>query len=389
VTAKVFVHIGPHKSGTTFLQQVLAANKAALAANGVLFPGRSYSRQRRALEKLLRSSGGKSRQAGPWRALAREVARWQGDIAVLSNESIGTAGLPPISMLVESLAPAEVHVVYTARDFTKVIPAMWHTQMRNQQTKSWETYLRTVRGDPAALSAWGRRIWSAQDPREVFGRWEQLVPRTHIHVVTVPPSGTAPDVLWERFCAAIGMDPAPYSLEVRRLNESLGTAEVEVLRRINARVEGRISKSGYNRWIQVFAARRVLEHRPEQTKFALPVEEHGWIRTRAEEIIRFLEEGGYSVTGDLHDLMPAPVSATAVRPDEVDLEQALDAAVDVIAGLLETLDEKATRARSGGRGVPPAPGRAAAATVIRRVRSSVAARLGRSSGPLARWHRRR
>jgi hypothetical protein len=339
MTERVYVHVGPHKTGTTFLQEVLKNNKPALASNGVLFPGERYARQAEAVLDLLPGSKGlgKDPRPGRWKALVREVAEWPGDITVLSHEGISTAGSRSINRLVESLAPAEVHVVYTARDLTKVIPAMWQTRMRNQGSEVWASYLGAVRGDPGAKAPWGQRLWNAHDPREVFGRWEKQVPPEHIHVVTVPPSGGAPGVLWERFCSAIGIDPTPYSLEVQRRNESLGTAEVEVLRRINERVVARISDSSYTRWVKVFTARRVLEKRPEQTKFALPVEEQGWVRERAEEIIGFLEQGRYSVTGDLRDLLPA-TTPTAARPDEVDLEQALDAAVDVIAAIVVELD---------------------------------------------------
>jgi hypothetical protein len=37
--ARVFLHIGEPKTGTTFLQQVMWGNRAELAARGVALPG--------------------------------------------------------------------------------------------------------------------------------------------------------------------------------------------------------------------------------------------------------------------------------------------------------------------------------------------------------------
>ncbi|MDP9442808.1 MAG: hypothetical protein M3P83_00015 [Actinomycetota bacterium] len=384
MTARVYVHVGPHKTGTTFLQQTLATNKDALAAAGVLFPGRDYADHLAAvLDALGRGvPGDRRRVRGRWAAVAEEVRAWPGGTAVLSAEALAGAGAAGIERLVTSLQPAQVHVVYTARDLTRVIPAMWQTHMRSRVSEPWPGYLASVRGDAGADPKWGERLWNTQDPRRVFARWERHVPRERIHVVTVPPSGADPGVLWERFCSLVGVDPTAYPLTQGRANTSLGTAESEVLRRVNAKVAGRLRDGSYHRWVNEFTTRRVLKKRPGQTRFALPAEEHGWVRERAEQVIAFLEADGYDVVGDLADLLPAPPSPDAAAPDDVDLDRALDAAADVVAALLRQL-EAAT-------GPPERTGvRSSSAAVARRVRSTAAAALGRRSGRPARWRSRR
>ncbi|MDQ3275989.1 MAG: hypothetical protein M3Q39_13435, partial [Actinomycetota bacterium] len=71
MTERVYVHVGPHKTGTTFLQEVLKNNKPALASNGVLFPGERYARQAEAVLDLLPGSKGlgKDPRPGRWKAL--------------------------------------------------------------------------------------------------------------------------------------------------------------------------------------------------------------------------------------------------------------------------------------------------------------------------------
>jgi hypothetical protein len=342
VTARVYVHIGPHKTGTTFLQQVLERNRPALAVQGVLFPGTPYRRQRQGVRDLVERSGQahRSLERDRWDALVDEVVAWPGEIAVISFEALSTASPDEIARLVHSLAPVDVHVVYAARDVTKVVTGLWHTYMRNQGSGSWQAWLSAVR-DTEAKSPW---MWDGQNVRQVLERWEQHVPRERIHVITVPPSGTVPNVLWQRFCAVLGVDPSRHSLEVARTNESLGNAQVELLRRVNEKVIGLISDDSYNRWVQVFIARRVLEQRPGRLKSALPAEDHGWVLAHTNDVIAFLERKGYPVTGDLDDLLPAPADPAAVPPDAFDKDEVLDAAVDVIARLLVKLAAPARRA---------------------------------------------
>ena len=60
---RVVFHIGLMKSGTTFIQGRLNANRQRLAEQQVLFPGPAWSRHVRAVSDLMQS---KSRKPGSW-----------------------------------------------------------------------------------------------------------------------------------------------------------------------------------------------------------------------------------------------------------------------------------------------------------------------------------
>jgi len=396
MTGKVFVHVGPPKTGSTYLQQVIDLNAEVFAGSGVCVPDRgAQSHVMAALDVMGKWSAEQAKARGRWQGVVDELAAWSGSSAVVSCELLADANARAVDRIVSSLAPAEVHVVYMARDLSKLVPGMWQTLMRNTIDVPWSTYLASVRGDARAPRRFGRRFWRQMDPRFALARWERRVPRDHIHVVTVPPSGSDPALLWSRFCRVIGIDPAACSLDVRRSNESLGSAEAELLRRINTTVAGRITRTEYDRWVKRFVARRVLEQREGVRRIALPEREHGWVRPRAEEICEFLEVHGYDLVGDTGDLLPAPVPASAYAPDDTDVEEVLDAAVDVIAGLVR---KAAREGRGGVRGGPDAPGRGAGPRlrlpgVGTGLRVSPVARaravLGRRSVLPARWRSRR
>jgi hypothetical protein len=378
MTARVFVHVGPHKTGTTFVQQVLDHNRRLLERRGTLFPGHPYKEQREMVLQMVRAlrRGDDLADQDRWQGLLSDVAGWTGDDVIVSVENLDGATHEVMKVLVDAFAPAEVHVVYTARDLTQVIPAAWHTLMRNRQTESWESFIERVRESPDTAD-WPREL-KGQDPRRVLEMWREHVPPDRIHVVTVPRSGSDPTVLWRRFCSVVGLDPDGFDLDVPRVNKSLGSAETELLRRLNGRLGRRISRQGYDRWVQVFIARRVLERRRDQTKYGLPPEEHGWVRDLSEQIVDYLRHGEFHLVGDLDELVPPAPSAATVAPDAAGDAEVLDAAVDALAGVLLHIDSgKAAEATEQPLGRWERRARAA----VRRVR-------GVAGGWRSRWQRR-
>jgi hypothetical protein len=346
--ARVYVHVGPHKSGTTFIQQVLVRNRSALRRDGGIFPGEQYGDQRAAVLELLRA---RHQDIDPgqlplWQQLVTEVNRWSGPLAVISVENLDNANQRAARWVADAFAPAEVHVVFTARDLTQVIPAMWHTTMRNRDTEPWSEYIAAVR-DAQRTKEWPKGL-SGQDPRRVLKVWESVVPNQNIHVVTVPRSGSDPALLWQRFCAVVGLTTSRYGLDVPRVNKSLGSAETELLRRLNERLAGRISKQMYNQWVQVFIARRVLEPREGQLRFSLPAEDFPWVRKHAEDMADFVRQRGYQVVGDLDEVIPSAPSPTAVAPDAATDSQVLDVAVESLAEVLRRIDKPGKAAKRPG-----------------------------------------
>lgn len=358
----VYVHVGPHKTGTTFVQQVLRHNESALAADGFLLPGREYKDQRAAVKNLL-----KSRQSPAdirplprrWRQLVAEVRSWPGRAVVISSEHLDEASSAAMRTLVESFAPARVHVVYTARDFTQVVPAMWQTMTRNGRSVPWEDYIAQLRSTEDT-SRWLYHM-AGQDPARVFAAWEEHVPADRIQVVVVPPSGSPPNVLWERFSSVMGLTAGAYSLEVPRDNKSLGAAETEFLQRLNFAGAGKISRAGYRRWVQQLIGRSILEPRSSKHKVGLGSDDYSWAASHARRFADGLREGRYPVTGDLDELLPPSTRPELPPPGSADESELLEISLEVTAGLLATLDAEKTAKR--GRASLPKRG---AEAVVRR-----------------------
>jgi hypothetical protein len=353
-STRVFVHIGPLKTGTTFLQSVLVQNKQALAVNGVLFPRQTYALQiKSTLDLLHKRMHPESRgNPGQWDILAEEVRSWPGETVLISQEFLCAASAAQANRMVESLAPAEVHIIHTARDFTKVIPAMWQTHLRNKQPLSWEEYITSVRNPSSSRAPWGKRLWRQQDPAQVLPPFETAVPRQHVHVITVPAASTNPGLLWERFCSVVGLEPGAYDAEVPRTNTSLGAAEAELLRRVNQGVAGRIDGPTYSRLVKFMLARDVLEHSGNAIRLELPAQDYAWVTEKAQEIVEYLRRNEYEITGDLKEILPAPgITGSESRPDDVDPVAVSEVASAALVEVLVASARGRGRGKRRGRGL--------------------------------------
>ncbi|MDQ4007255.1 MAG: hypothetical protein M3211_04050 [Actinomycetota bacterium] len=304
---RVFVHVGAPKTGTTFLQNVLWTNRDALAEDGVLYP---YARPHEHFAAMLdlRERAWGAKPAGHWRgtwdAVASRAASWTGHTVVLGNEVLGGANERQIRRLVDSLAPAEVHVLFTARDLARQLVSDWQEHLKHKHTITLEDFVdELVEHGLDARPPFGEMFWGLHDAAHVLSRWARVVPADRVHVVTLPPPGGPRDALWQRFCQVTGLDPTRYSLDVRRANPSLGRSEAELVRRLNKRV-GDLPTPHYD-----FLVRQRLGGGPlhgSGGRIVLPEGRMPWVLERSRALVDQLAAAGYDVVGDLDDLLPRP-----------------------------------------------------------------------------------
>ncbi len=179
VTPHFILHIGAHKTGTTYLQRVFAALAPALRQQGVLYPDiwRPSANQpgHHRLPVRLRTASHAE--------LARDVAEITDagcPVVLLSAEDLGR--LPPdrIAVLRSALGGAPLTIILHARRWSDALPSMWQEIIRHGQDTELPAYLAPLLANPAgALTTnWGHalRAWSG-----VFGRQNiRLVSFNHV-----------------------------------------------------------------------------------------------------------------------------------------------------------------------------------------------------------------
>lgn len=334
----VYLHIGAPKSGTTFLQGLLWGNRETLKRNGVALPGEGFSDHFRATQDLRgRPQEASSRTpswSGEWEALARQARRAPTSRVVVSCEMLAAVGAQQARRAAASLAPAEVHVVYTARDLATLLPAAYQEHVKHRYARGFDEWLGQVIGGDRPAAGPGRWFWRVHDSVEVLRRWSAAVPAERVHVITMPQHGAPPDPLWRRFAALLEIPSDGVDASAARSNASLAPPEVELLRRLNAALPSTVPLWHYTAAVKDRLAHESLGNRERRERLVLPAEREQRAREMAEELVVGLRCAGYRVIGDLDELLPA-VSGSAGRTHDVTDAEVLDAAVDGLAGFVE------------------------------------------------------
>ena len=337
MTQRLYLHVGAPKSGTTYLQQVLEANRARLAAAGVLVVGESHLDRVHAamvVREDPRLDHLPARARTSWRRLVDQVVAWRGESAVLSYELFAGASAEQVAAALADLPGIEVHVVITARDLGAAVPSAWQERLKFALTTPLERW--KPRPEPAGARAeWG---WRTMDPAGVAARWGAGLPPEHVHVVTVPRDASDDHELWRRFAAACGIDVPGLQLDVERANASLGLVAAELLRRVNEQVREPITGNREQaRWLRDTLAHGVLVDL-DREPIGLTDRQFADAALRSTEAVAALREAGYAVHGDLDDLRASRRDART--PGQATDTELLAVAVATIVRLLELVRER-------------------------------------------------
>lgn len=315
-TPVVVLHVGAMKTGTTYLQHKLIANRDELHTEGVDFAGGRWRDQVSAVQDLLSLAQDDPkvarRSAGAWTAMAKRVRRTDARMSLLSMEFLSFADTEEAQRAVDSLAGLDVHVVVTVRDTAAVIPALWQTSITSGGGMTWPRFMTVARASMrgggrlgSALARAGvptaRRFSEAVDIPRILRVWAAAVPPERVHVVVVPGPQAPRDRLWELFTDVLGVDPATAPHPPVQENESLGLPSAELVRRVNVGLS--LQRPTEQRMVKVELAGRGLgELRHEERRARLdPATFRAALRWNAR-IRDVITSTGVTVHGDLADL---------------------------------------------------------------------------------------
>ena len=337
VTRKVHLHVGTPKTGTSYLQHVLYHNRRLLHRHGITYPADRFDAHFLASLDLMRMPwGGLEAQAiGAWDRLAASVRRAHGDV-IISHEILATASRVQIGRALESLGhgrDTEIHLVLSVRDLVRQIPAEWQESVKHRAALSFGAFLDQIQ-DPRREGRIPTWFWGVQEIPDILDRWGHDLPPQHVHVITVPPVGGSPDLLWKRFVEAFGLDGIDLQLDGERMNPSLGAAETTLIRRINRAANEELEPAYYRPLVRELLAHQTLSRRTRTPRLALPPDVHPWTSALEEAWIAEIRARGYDVIGDLDDLRGAPPVPEYADPDHPDEALVSGAAVDALKAVL-------------------------------------------------------
>jgi len=357
---RAVLHVGLPKTGTSFLQGVLRANTAVLERHGVRLPDGAKAQSQQLFLAVLylterSKTWGRSADAGrrAWERIAADVRR-RGGTTVISSETLCLATDAQIRRILADLDGVEVDVVVTVRDPARQVPAEYQEGVKHGRRMSFPRFLETVLAEDDVRGSrhrsTRRRFWNAQDPVAVLDRWAAHVGPGHCHVVTCPPPGAEPTLLWSRMAQVLGVDGVEVSMPPEEVNTSLGAVQIEVLRRLNRRVNRQGNERVYGDVVKRLYAGTILRGQAGD-RLRLPAAHADRVRAVASGWVDQLAERGYTVSGDLADLVPQPADhdPETRKGAAKMLASSLDATADLLREV-ERLREENARLRGDSAG---------------------------------------
>jgi hypothetical protein len=344
---RLFVHVGLQKTGTSYLQAAMLGGRRALAEQGLdLVP--PTKRECFELMVVVRDRYAARRDPVSDRntidRFRDQLDRAPGPRAVFSQESLAAAGPRQVGRLLEACGDREVHVVVTVRDLARQLPSGWQEEVKAGGTITYADHLQRLRSMEEAGST--KHPWIHLDAPAVLRRWSAAVPPERVHVVTVPPPGSSPTLLLERFARVLEVDPERFSPEDRPTNSGLGHVQAEVLRRINLELPEEV----HRRYVYSDVVKRsfgagVLGAQPRR-RILVPAALRPWCEEVTARQVAALEEAGYHVEGSLEDLRCADAAfgEGALEPSEAEVAAA---SVSALTALLAARGSAVARARDG------------------------------------------
>jgi hypothetical protein len=329
MAGRVYLHIGLPKTATTYLQTILWAAPEQMRREGVLLPGRER-RDHLWASRIVREEGGhrrrSQREVTAWDRIRDELGAWP-QTGLVSHEFFAAASADQARRAVADLAPAEVHLVVTARDPLGLFTASWQESLKNRSTTPMSEYGRTTSDRSSAT--WN---WRTLDLRLVLERWSQAVPPQRIHVLPLD-RGAPRDDIWRRFAGVIGLDADAYDTSLSFPNESMGVVEAEVLRRVNEHLGSFKRAFDKGVYIRTFLADERLVPRRGDTFWPLPDQIED-CRARGEAALAYLASEPFDVVGDSAHLRVPDDLPERRTPDSVTDAEVAAVAVELVAVLL-------------------------------------------------------
>jgi hypothetical protein len=340
MSRRVYLHVGTPKSGTSYLQDKLALNRGLLEQQGLDYLStRTGNHFEPALDLIDESWAGEEETArGQWDALVLEARKARRHVLV-SHEILAAAEPVNVARAMASFPGHEVHVVITARDLGRQVPAEWQERVKHRGRRDYEEFLRALQKNYRRTD-WTMWFWRVQDLPRIIAAWGADLPPERVHLVTVPPHGAPRDLLWKRFAGVLGLRPRAAYAESETTNASLGGAEVTLLRRLNIELaERKVPRETYVGWVRESIVKEVLAQRPGMEPTTVPPIGRPVIDAITDDWLEVIRASGIDVVGDLADLVPVWPAADEPwsDPDEADPAVVAEAAIQALAHVLDEL----------------------------------------------------
>ncbi len=167
---QIYIHIGPHKTGTTTIQNSLIINRDSLLRNGYFVPRAGSLMDQTGHHNLAWELLGSKKfkgSFGTWKSLLKEIAKNDPKKIILSAEAFSRFESDEILRLKKLLQGFEIFVIFYARRQDKKIQSHWSEGIKSPTTlKKNEAFLEWIEEN--------NYQYRNSDYYELYQRWNSI-----------------------------------------------------------------------------------------------------------------------------------------------------------------------------------------------------------------------
>ena len=303
------IHIGPPKTGTTYIQGAFRASREFASAQGVHYAGPNCRRVTavHAIMGIRNPKTGEIPSPSTWRALVDEINGAGDQRVLLSNERFSLAKSNMIRSIVEDVGPDRAHVVVSLRPLSRMLSSQWQQHIQSGTEISYEDFLEQIFSDPDSDRA-KSLFWHAQRHDQLIARWAEIVGLQNMTVIALDERDH--DFVLRAFEQLLGLRDGTL-VAGDRTNRSMTMAEIEIVRSFNEQ----FFAEGLSRQLHVMVMHRGMtnyikarEPGPDEPRIETPQ----WALDRAgeiaDEMVDAIVASGVRIVGDPEHLRPVMTS---------------------------------------------------------------------------------
>ena len=324
---ELILHVGFHKSGTSALQESFAAQRAELAAAGVLYPNIGRKAHHRIAWALTqkpwgwKARGGETTPFKHFAKMVRLINRSGSEKILLSSEFFSELTSEQIEKIGGAIKGREVKILFTLRPLVKLLASSYQQYLKYGTKADYVEWLHSVLDEPG-VSKVNPTFWKRHMHGDVVARWSEVFGAQAVTVVIADES--KPEFLFDCMNEILGLDKGFLKAQSTGSNRSLSSEEVSLLLELNRKFPKEREWSEYLTFIRNGYIRQLTDHVPvkkDSAKLLTPtwaIEKANGIATNSKQKINSL---GVKVLGDLESLDTATVpTGEPTYPTSIDIE---------------------------------------------------------------------
>jgi hypothetical protein len=231
---RYLIHIGPHKTGSSYLQSAFQALRPHLHSRGVWYPEQWQGEDRLGHHRLAQRL-----RAGWDDGLVEEFAALNSsnhETILLSAEDLSDLKAEEVATLKGLMGASPVRIVFYCRRWSEVIPSGWQELVKHGNRSTFLEFLSSHLANPN-----GAHVINYSRTLRRYAESFRLSEMSLVSYSNIVDGGGD---IFANFCASFLSWMDPPNPDLARVNVSLDPAQVEVIRALNAIEWARSGRDG-------------------------------------------------------------------------------------------------------------------------------------------------